>query len=394
MGLCQNLAWLWMINLISKIIKMKLLCIGNGIFTGKPGKLLTHKHIGEFLIELTRYFEEVTFAQALFDRPCNETLNDFELSSGKLEAFAVHLKDKNILIKCYSYLKAIPPILRQIRNVDCLYVFLPGNLSVLFSICAIVFRKSYGVYLRGELGIDTKLVRLILSNADFVHANGGFLADKAHRFCRDVELTVPMLDLTTRVCITRKNFKSQPPWNILYVGRIEVRKGIYELIEAARILKERNIDFKLNIVGDGPELKRLKTETPEELRENVRFLGLISNRNRLFSLYMNADLFVLPSHDEGFPRVLYEAMAFQAPIITTFVGSIGSILEHEVNCLRIDVRNTEMIALMIERALRDVNLRQKIAHNAGDIICQILKNTNGKSHARQVQEKLSKYAKE
>ena len=372
---------------------MKLLCIGNGIFTKKTGKLLTHKHTGEFLIELTQYFEEVIFAQGLFDRPCNENLNDFELDSGKVEILAVRLKDKNILTKCYSYLKAIPTILRQIRNIDCLYVFLPGNLSVLFSICAILFRKSYGVYLRGEIGVDTKLVRLILSNADFVHANGGFLVDKAHRFCSDVELTVPMIDLTTQDCVTRKSFKSQPPWNILYVGRIEVRKGINELIEAARILKGRNIDFKLNLVGDGPELKKLKIETPEELRENVRFLGLISDRNRLFSLYMNADLFVLPSHDEGFPRVLYEAMAFQAPIITTFAGSIGSILEHEVNCLRIDIRDTEMTALMIERALRDVDLRQNIAHNAGETICQMLKNTNGKSHSRQVQEKLSKYAK-
>jgi glycosyltransferase involved in cell wall biosynthesis len=372
---------------------MKLLCIGNGIFTRKAGNLLTHKHIGEFLIELTRYYEEVHFAQAIFDRTSNETLNDFELSSRKLQTFEVHLKDKNILIKCYSYLKAIPHILCQIRHVDYLYVFLPGNLPALFSICAKVMRKSYGVYLRGELGVDTKLTRLILSNADFVHANGSFLADKAHRFCNDVELTIPMLDLTCQDCVTHKNFKSQPPWDILYVGRVEIRKGISELVEAVQILKERNIDVKLNVVGEGPELKRLKTEIPEKLRENVRYLGLISDRDRLFSLYMNTDLFVLPSHDEGFPRVLYEAMAFQTPIITTFVGSIGSVMEHEVNCLRVDARDSGSIALMIERALADVNLRQKIARNGSKIVCQILKKNNGRSHAKQVQEKVTKYEK-
>jgi glycosyltransferase involved in cell wall biosynthesis len=229
---------------------------------------------------------------------------------------------------------AIPSILRQLKKADYLYVFLPGNLSTLVSICAIVLKKSYGVYLRGELGIDTKLTRLILSNGDFVHANGHVLADKAHRFCSDVELTIPMLDLTDQDCVTRKNFKRQPPWNLLYVGRVEIRKGIYELIKAARILKEQNINFKLNIVGEGPELKKVKTESTEELRENLRFLGLISDRDKLFSLYMNADLFVLPSHEEGFPRVLYEAMAFQTPIITSFVGSISSVMEHEVNCLR------------------------------------------------------------
>ena len=372
---------------------MKLLCIGNGIFTKKSGKLLTHKHIGDFLVELTRYFEKVTFIQAVYDTTCHETLNNFELSANKLEALAVELKDKNNLAKCFSYMKAIPSILHQVKKADYLYVFLPGNLSILVCICAIVLKKSYGVYLRGELGIDTKLTRLVLSNGDFVYANGGILVDKARQFCSDVELTIPMFDLTDQDCVAHKNFKSQPPWNILYVGRVEIRKGIYELVEAARILKERNINFKLNIVGEGPELKKLKTELPEELREYVRYLGLISDRDKLFSLYMNADLFVFPSHDEGFPRVLYEAMAFQLPIITTFVGSISSVMEHEVNCLRVDVGNSQELAFVIEKVLRDVDLREKIARNSYRTVRQMLKKNGGRSHAKQVQEKVTKYAK-
>ena len=372
---------------------MILLCIGNGIFTKKSGKLLTHRHCGDFLVELTRYFEKVIFVQAIFDTIGNETLNDFELDSNKLQALTVKLRSKNNLIKCFSYIKAIPFILHQVKKADYLYVFLPGNLSILVSICAVILKKSYGIYLRGERGIDLKLTRLILSNADFVHANGGVLADKARRFCSDVELTILMFDLTGQDCVTHKNFKSQPPWNILYVGRVEIRKGIYELVEAARILKERNIDFKLNIVGEGTELEKLKRESPKELREYVRYLGLISNRDKLFSLYMNADLFVFPSHGEGFPRVLYEAMAFQAPIITTFVGSISSVMEHEVNCLQVDVGNSEMLALTIEKALRDVSLREKIARNSNKIVYQILKKNDDRSHAKQVQEKVTKYAK-
>jgi len=310
-----------------------------------------------------------------------------------LEAVAVELKDKNNLIKCFSYLKAIPSILHQVKKADYLYVFLPGNLSILVSICAIVLKKSYGVYLRGELGIDTKLMGLILSNGDFVHANGHVLVDKAHRFCSDVELTIPMLDLTYQDCFTRKNFKRQPPWNLLYVGRVEVKKGINELVEAAQILKDRKVEFKLNIVGKGSELEKIKTKSREKLGECVQYLGLISDRERLFSLYMNSDLFVFPSHEEGFPRVLYEAMAFQTPIITTFVGSISSVMEHRVNCLRIDVGNPPRLALVIEGTLGDVDLRRKIACNGNKTIRQMLKKNDGKSHAMQVQKKVTKYAK-
>jgi len=372
---------------------MQLLCIGNGIFTKKSGKLLTHKLSGDFLVELTRYFEKVTFIQAVYNTSTSKTLNNFELNADKLEALAVELNEKNSLAKCFSYLKAMPAILHQVRKAEYIYVFLPGNLPTLFSVCAIILNKSYGIYLRGEHGFNRKLMSLILSKSNFVHANGRILADKASRFCKNVDLTIPMLDLTDSDCLTHRNFKSKPPWNILYVGRVETRKGIHELIEAVRIIKERAIDFELNVVGEGPELEKLKTALPEELGQHVRYLGLISDRDKLFSLYMNADLFVFPSHEEGFPRVLYEAMAFQVPIITTFVGSIGSVMQHEDNCLRVDVGDSRMTALMIERALNNVQLRQKIASNAGNVVRQILKRKNESSHAKQVHQKVSKYEK-
>jgi glycosyltransferase involved in cell wall biosynthesis len=345
-----------------------------------------------FLYELTEYFGSVAFGQVLSAAARGMKSNHFELDAGEVEPVVIGVRGRYRPTKAIGYLKAIPSVLRHIRKADYLYLFVPGSLPFVVAVCALLLRKHYGVYLRGEYGIDSRRVRFILSNADFVHANGPALRDKACRFCPDVELTVPMCDLTVATRVTDRVFKSEPPWNLLYVGRVEPRKGVAELIEAAHILKEHNVDFTLNIAGDGADLQKIKTESQAELSERVRILGLIVDRQELFSLYRSADLFVLPSHDEGFPRVLYEAMVFQTPIVTTFVGSIGSLMKPHINCLRIDVGDATGLASAIEMALNDIDLRRRLTRNASATIRDILETNDSKSLAKQVRDKVGVHA--
>ena len=354
---------------------------------------MTHRHTGAFLQELTRYFNSVAFLQTVEQTTCHKTLNDFELNETRVEAVAVEVSGPGVVRKACSYAKRMPLIWHEIRRADYLYLFVPGTLSLLVSTCARFARKSYGIYLRGERGMNGRTTRWALSGADFIHANGAVLADRARRLCNDVELTVPMVDLTLKDCIKSRVFRDRPPWEILYVGRMEGGKGVVELVEAAKILKKRGIDFHLSMIGDGAKLEAIRAEAEQGLDTCIRCLGLISDRERLFSLYRAADLLVLPSHDEGFPRVLYEAMAFQTPIITTFVGSISSLMKDKVNCLRVGVGNPVELASTMERVMADVGLRRKIAGNGSGTIRQLLESNRGNSHARQVWERVAKHAK-
>ena len=74
---------------------------------------------------------------------------------------------------------------------------------------------------------------------------------------------------------------------------------------------------------------------------------MISNKEELKSFYDNADIFVFTSHDEGFPRVLYEAMASGMPIFTTFVGGISGRMVDAENCFEIPVKNAEAATKVI-----------------------------------------------
>ena len=113
--------------------------------------------------------------------------------------------------------------------------------------------------------------------------------------------------------------------NFIYVGRLLGQKGIDELLEAAHEVFKIYPDSHLTIVG-GEKAARFKRKSDElEISNNVSFTGEVVGNN-LIELYQNADIFVLPSHAEGMPLVLLEAMSVGLACIATDVGAIPEML--------------------------------------------------------------------
>ena len=81
--------------------------------------------------------------------------------------------------------------------------------------------------------------------------------------------------------------------------------------------------------------------------------GQIAESEVLKKFYDKADIFLFPSHHEGFPRVLYEAMASGLPIFTTFVGGIPGRMKHLENCIEIPVRDSDKATQIISKYLLD-----------------------------------------
>jgi len=108
----------------------------------------------------------------------------------------------------------------------------------------------------------------------------------------------------------------------LFAGYLEVRKGIFELVSALSLIVENKQDALLVLCGEGRDRPRLEEFVDSlKLKEYVRFAGSVSP-NLMDSWYKVADVFVLPSHTEGMPNALMEALSCGIPSVATKVGGV------------------------------------------------------------------------
>jgi glycosyltransferase involved in cell wall biosynthesis len=156
---------------------------------------------------------------------------------------------------------------------------------------------------------------------------------------------------------------------LLSVGRLSREKGHADFLRALALLRGRG-ERKLEVLlaGDGPERKRLEALCAGlNLKETVRFLGHQADTRPLYGI---ADLLVLPSHSEGSPNVLLEAIDAGVPIVATAVGGIPEILENEASALLVRKQDEDALASAIQRLLEDGALREKLRSGANAVLRQ------------------------
>lgn len=132
--------------------------------------------------------------------------------------------------------------------------------------------------------------------------------------------------------------------SVLWLGNICLRKGIQYLFEAARLLQDENISFAIA----GP--LQISADAAATAPRNVTFLGRVT-RDRLSSVYRQADLFVLPTLSDGFAITQLEAMAHGLPVIAT--PCCGEVVRHEIDGLLVSSRDSAALAGAILRLKRD-----------------------------------------
>ncbi|MCL6584925.1 MAG: glycosyltransferase family 4 protein [Anoxybacillus sp.] len=148
----------------------------------------------------------------------------------------------------------------------------------------------------------------------------------------------------------------------LFLGRLGKRKGTYDLIEAIRIIKDKGLKAKFLLAGDG-EIENIQQCIKDyNLGDYVETLGWISGEQKL-SLLQKADLFVLPSYNEGLPMAILEAMDFGLPVISTPVGGIPEVIKNEENGFLVQPGDIKELASAIEKIIVDKNVRERIGMN-------------------------------
>lgn len=149
-------------------------------------------------------------------------------------------------------------------------------------------------------------------------------------------------------------------WKLLYVGRLDERKGVHVLIEA---MAQLPAEATLDVYGRGEE------RYAQTLRAQVDRLGIgdrvsfgVSERADLRRLYAAADVFVFPvTWEEPFGLVPIEAMACGTPVVATGTGGSGEFLVDGGNALLVPPDDPRAIADAVERLAGDPALREKLA---------------------------------
>lgn len=161
------------------------------------------------------------------------------------------------------------------------------------------------------------------------------------------------------------------PVRLLYVGRMDRAKGLFEMVQALVWLREHGEDVVLDLVGwaerGDPILEEIRVLAREKgIAGALHYAGPRPLGPELFAFYRRADIFVIASlASEGFPRTIWEAMAHSLPVVATDVGSIRQLIND--TALIISPDRPDMISDAVLRIIHDKKLRQKMVQRGFDL---------------------------
>lgn len=177
------------------------------------------------------------------------------------------------------------------------------------------------------------------------------------------------LDETERREVESLKSKHAKTWNLVFVGYLNERKGIKELLPAiANLAAKGKRNLQLFLVGRND----LGTYVEDFIRENdlastVTLVGpVLHDRVKIWMSF--ADAFILPSHSEGLPTVLFEALYAGTPSIFTKVGGVGDIVTDGHDALVIQPKSIQAIEESISHLMDSPDLCRKLSTNGHQLI--------------------------
>lgn len=158
--------------------------------------------------------------------------------------------------------------------------------------------------------------------------------------------------------------------NILFVGRMEPRKGLIHLLRAFRKLQRDGVRARLLVVGTGPGEREARRYVLTRQLDDVEFLGRVSEAQKA-QLFKTADIYVSPATGrESFGIVLLEAMSAGAPIICSDIHGYRGVVRRERDGILVEPGNADALAASIRRLIDDPALRAQLSR-AGEERAQL-----------------------
>ena len=163
----------------------------------------------------------------------------------------------------------------------------------------------------------------------------------------------------------KRDYKDSNPIKILFMGRLGERKGVYDLIKVAEGIDLKHNNIKFILCGDGDIEKVRRMVNTMGIDQYFEIPGWTQDKVTFFK---KADIYVLPSYNEGMPMSILEAASYGLPIISTPVGGIGEVIEDGVNGFLVNPGDIEALKEKILLLVNSVELRTRMSKEALRIV--------------------------
>lgn len=227
-------------------------------------------------------------------------------------------------------------------------------------------------WFESQSALSRGLIRAVLRQADRVLALDEIWREQIERIAPGARVEV-LCNPVESPPLNQGHLRARPitpenPAQILFMSRLWPEKGIDDLLQAAVIVQRQNTDVHWTLAGDGDL---------QALRNRIRILGLSDrvsvpgwlDEDARAAALSNSHLLVLPSHAEGQPVAVLEAMAAGVPVVATSVGGLPSLLSDDAGLL-VPPRDPVRLAGALMELLGDPRRRLRIAQQARERIAQ------------------------
>jgi len=319
---------------------------------------------------------EVDFVTASFDEQLHleklgENISIHRLPVGKNEE-NIHFQSKKELLRyawqSYKYSRR----LAKEKKYDLSHSFFTVPCGFVSLLLKFEFGIPYVVSLRGSdvpgyserfgflYKFITPIIKFIWKRACFVIANSDGLRQLALQSSPEKEIGVIYNGIDIEEFFPDHSKTDPNHFNIICVSRVTPRKGIRFLVQAFKILEARYDHIRMIIAGDGNEKKSLEQLVRGlGLEDKVVFLGVVPHE-KLIDYYQKANVFVLPSLNEGMSNTMLEALACGLPMVATDTGGTKELITNRKNGLIVEMQNPDDLAEKIEQIILDRELEKQM----------------------------------
>ena len=218
------------------------------------------------------------------------------------------------------------------------------------------FRTFYDIILDFLINISVKFV--------IINSKNQLDLFRKFRFFKKEKL----LQINNTLKINDKKFKKIDfKKNNIYLGvvaRLDKQKKIEKLIRIIHLLKNKDKNYYLNIIGDGPEKKNLLNLSKKlDVKKNINFKGFVQN-NKIQKYLKEMDIFIFPSEDEGLPFSILEAVNNGLPVIAADSGGISENFKNKKEMFVLKDTSLHEYINSIHKFVNNPKLAQKMRINS------------------------------